>query len=111
LINREDVDDTSGKRPKSGGNLTTLMNSNNTTAKNDAFIKSIRNTLQKIDPFEAGYQFRRTLDSAITTLAGPSSLVPLDLYYLEDRLFELELNSNQRKPYDPQMVPEVLVDA
>jgi len=109
LTNREDVDDTPGKRPKSGGNLTTLMNSNNTTAKNDAFIKSIRNTLQKIDPFEAGYQFRRTLDSAITTLAGPSSLVPLDLYYLEDRLFELELNSNQRKPYDPQMVPEVLV--
>lgn len=87
-------------------------NANATTTSNDAFIKSIRKTLQKIDPFGAGYQFRRTLDSAISTLAGgpsPSSAA-LNLYYLEDRLFALESSSvSGKRPYDPQTVPEVLV--
>jgi hypothetical protein len=84
----------------------------NVTVVNDAFIKSIRKTLQKIDPYGAGYQFRRTLDSAISTLAGspPAAQAALDLYYLEDRLFALESSSvSGRKPYDPQTVPEVLV--
>lgn len=84
----------------------------NVTVGNDAFIKSIRKTLQKIDPYGAGYQFRRTLDSAISTLAGspPAAQAALDLYYLEDRLFALESSSvSGRKPYDPQTVPEVLV--
>lgn len=87
--------------------------SENINIRNDSFIKSIRKTLQKLDPYGAGYQFRRTLDSAITTLAGgppPSQQAAMDYYYLEDRLFALESTSvTGKKPYDPQTVPEVLV--
>lgn len=72
----------------------------------NSFLKSIRQTLQTIsDPYEAGYQFRRTLDSALTTLTGTSS-EDIPEFYLNDRLFALETNLRE---YDPDTVPEILV--
>ena len=112
-VKKDSGGDTENQEGKGSLGQNSAESSNgNVTIGNDAFIKSIRKTLQKIDPYGAGYQFRRTLDSAISTLAGspPAAQAALDLYYLEDRLFALESSSvNGRKPYDPQTVPEVLV--
>jgi uncharacterized protein YbjT (DUF2867 family) len=72
----------------------------------NTFLESVQQTLKSVpDPYGAGYQFRRTLDSALTTLTGTSSK-EISEFYLNDRLFALEKNIRE---YDPDSVPEVLV--
>ena len=72
--------------------------------------------LETLDPYKAGQKLRRTLDTALTTLAGRGSSAKMG-YYLDDRFMESSssaLYGAERNPLFDRMdaddlAPEVLV--